>query len=141
MLMCLGLFVWSINTLAYQELNRQTDWRFASNNRVGKRPASQFVGQGSDKITLSGWIAPELAGERVSLEVLRLMADQGTPYVLVGGTGRVFGLWEIHSISEGGTLFHKNGLARRIEFSVVLNRVDDEQIDQVGLITNIAELL
>lgn len=141
MLMSLGQFVWGIHTLAYQQLQRQTQYRYASNNRVGKRPATQFLGPGEDSITLSGWISPELAGDRTSLDALRAMAEKGTPYVLVSGNGEVFGLWEIKSITETNTLFYPNGLPRRIEFSITISRVDDDQIDNVSLITNAQDIL
>jgi len=51
MMMALGMFVFSLRTAAYQELQRQTDWRHASNNRIGAAPARQFVGRGEDAIT------------------------------------------------------------------------------------------
>ena len=60
MMLALGMFVFSLRTAAYQELQRQTDWRHASNNRVGAAPARQFVGRGEDAITLPGIILPEL---------------------------------------------------------------------------------
>lgn len=141
MLMCLGQFVFGINSLSYQQLQRQTNWRWASSNRVGQRPARQYAGPGDDTLTMSGWIAPELAGDRTSLDRLRVMGAAGEPYVLVDMTGTVFGLWVIEGISETGTLFRIDGKARRIEFSMTLNRVDDDQIDQLGLINSVQELL
>tara|TARA_R110002167_G_scaffold98718_12_gene259439 strand:+ start:467 stop:895 length:429 start_codon:yes stop_codon:yes gene_type:complete len=141
MMMSLGLFVWSLNTLSYQDLQRQSAWRHPSQSRVGQRPARQFVGPGDDSITLSGWLAPELSGERVSLALLRAMADAGEPYVLVAGTGKVYGLWVIESLSEDHSLFYPNGQARRIEFSLSLARVDDDLIDKVSLVTSALDLL
>lgn len=141
MLMALGQFVWGINTLAYQQLQRQTNWRWAAQNRVGQRPARQFVGEGDDTITLSGWISPELVGDRNSIDRLRWMGEQGQPYVLVDATGRVYGLWVIEGISETGTLFRVDSQPRRIDFTLTLNRVDDNLIDQVGLILNPNEVV
>jgi phage protein U len=141
MQMCLGQFVFSINTVAYQELQRSTEWRYASNSRVGKRASSQFIGLGDDTITLSGWVAPELTGNSASIDQLRVMGDGGEPFILVSGTGSVFGLWEIQSLTETKTLFWPDGSARRVSFNISLKRVDDDRIDQVGLITNATELL
>lgn len=141
MLMSLGQFVWGINTLAYQQLQRQTRYRWASNNRVGQRPARQFLGPGDDSISLNGWISPELCGDRTSLDRLRVMAANGTPYVLVDALGSVYGLWIIDSLSETQTLFQVNGLARRIEFTLSLHRVDDDLIDQVGMITSARDII
>ncbi len=106
-----------------------------------ERAASQFLGPGDDTITLSGWITPDIAGDIVSIHELRTMGDKGEPYVMVSGTGVIYGLWEITTLDETQTLFYPNGTPRKIEFSLSLHRVDDEQIKQVGLISNIQELL
>lgn len=140
MLMTLGVFVWGIDTLCYQSLQRTTQWRYGRNPRIGKRAASQHIGPGADTITLQGWIANEL-GDIASIDTLRTMGDRGVPYVLVSALGEVFGLWEIDELSETKTLFFPNGQPRRVEFTLSLTRVDDDQIDQVGLISDLRELL
>jgi hypothetical protein len=132
MMMALGMFVFSLPTLAYQELQRQTDWRHPSSSRVGTNPARQFAGRGDDAITLPGVLLPELAGTPISLDVLRIMADTGKAWPLVEGTGRILGIWVIESISETKTLFFQDGAARRIEFSISLKRIDDGQVDKLG---------
>lgn len=138
MMIALGLFVFSLHTLAYQELQRQTNWRHPSSNRVGAAPARQFVGKGEDTITLNGLIVPEVAGERISLDALRLMADTGKAWPMVEGTGRIYGLWIIESLGETNTLFFKDGAPRRIEFTITLQRIDDSRIELLG---NIAETI
>lgn len=132
MMMALGMFVFSLPTLAYQELQRQTDWRHPSSSRVGTNPARQFAGRGEDAITLPGIILPELAGTALSLDALRMMADTGKAWPLVEGTGRILGIWIIDSVSETRTLFFQDGAARRIEFSISLKRIDDGQVDKLG---------
>jgi hypothetical protein len=132
MMMALGMFVFSLPTLAYQELQRQTDWRHPSSSRVGTNPARQFAGRGEDAITLPGIILPELAGTALSLDALRMMADTGKAWPLVEGTGRILGIWIIDSVSETRTLFFRDGAARRIEFSISLKRIDDGQVDKLG---------
>jgi phage protein U len=140
MLMCLGQFVFGIDTLSYQQLQRQNSWRWAANNRVGQRPARQFVGQGDDMITLSGWIAPELKGDATSVDQLRMLADEGEPQVLVDATGTVYGLWVLEGLTETGTLHRIDSKPRRLEFSLTIARVDDDQIDQAGMITSAQDL-
>lgn len=132
MMMALGMFIFSLPTLAYQEMQRQTDWRHPSNSRVGSNPARQFAGRGEDAITLPGVILPELAGTALSLDALRMMADTGKAWPLIEGTGRILGIWVIESVSETRTLFFQDGAARRIEFSLSLKRIDDGQVDKLG---------
>ncbi|WP_426124632.1 phage tail protein [Pseudomonas sp. PSPC2-3] len=136
MMMALGMFVFSLRTAAYQELQRQTDWRHASNNRVGAAPARQFVGRGEDTITLPGIILPELTGSALSLDALRLMANTGKAWPMVEGSGRIYGLWVIESMSETKTIFFSDGTPRRIEFTLSLKRTDDDRIDLLGAATS-----
>ncbi|NWB91619.1 phage tail protein [Pseudomonas agarici] len=132
MMLALGMFVFSLSTAAYQELQRQTDWRHASSNRIGAAPARQFLGRGDDSITLPGLIVPELAGSTLSLDALRLMANTGKAWPMVEGTGRIYGLWVIDNLSETRTLFFRDGTPRRIDFTLSLKRVDDDRIDLLG---------
>ncbi|MCP1605735.1 phage tail protein [Pseudomonas citronellolis] len=132
MMLALGMFVFSLHTAAYQEMQRQTDWRHPSTNRVGAQPARQFLGRGEDAITLPGVLLPELAGTVLSLDALRTMADTGKAWALVEGSGRVLGLWVIEKITETRTLFFPDGAARRIEFSIELKRIDDGRVDLIG---------
>ena len=132
MMMALGMFVFSLPTLAYQELQRSTTWRHASSSRVGTNPARQFVGRGDDTLTLPGIILPELAGSALSLDALRYMADTGKAWPLIEGTGRIMGIWVIEDISETRALFFRDGAARRIEFTIRLTRIDDGKLDMLG---------
>ncbi|PKF70886.1 oxidoreductase [Pseudomonas fluvialis] len=135
MMMALGMFVFSLETLAYQEFQRQTDWRHGSTSRIGTNPARQYLGRGDDSITLPGVLLPGLAGSPLSLDTLRMMADTGKAWPLVQGDGRIFGLWVIESLSETRTLFFRDGAARRIEFNLKLTRIDDGRVDLLGSVT------
>lgn len=137
MMLALGMFVFSLSTAAYQALQRQTEWRHASNPRVGAAPARQFVGRGEDTITLPGIILPELAGSALSLDALRLMANTGKAWPMVEGSGRIYGLWIIESLNETKTLFFRDGTPRRIEFTLSLKRIDDDRIDLLGAATRV----
>lgn len=132
MMMALGMFVFSLETLAYQDFQRQTEWRHGSTSRIGTNPARQYLGRGDDSITLPGVLLPALAGSQLSLDTLRTMADTGKAWPLVEGTGKIYGTWVIESLSETRTLFFRDGQARRIEFTLVLKRIDDGRVDLLG---------
>lgn len=132
MMMALGMFVFSLETLAYQEFQRQTEWRHGSTSRIGINPARQYLGRGDDSIALPGVLLPALAGTQLSLDTLRTMADTGKAWPLVEGTGKIYGTWIIESLSETRTLFFRDGQARRIEFTLTLKRIDDGRVDLLG---------
>ncbi|WP_448647206.1 phage tail protein [Pseudomonas mohnii] len=132
MMMALGMFVFTLETLVYQELQRQTDWRHGTTSRIGTNPARQYLGRGEDAITLPGVLLPALLGTPLSLDTLRVMADTGKSWPLIEGTGRILGTWVIESINETRTLFFRDGAARRIEFTIALKRIDDGRADILG---------
>lgn len=135
MLMALGMFVFQTRSVPYQELQRSTQWRHASQSRVGDRPAYQFVGPGTDTITLSGTLLPEFTGGRVDLDEIRDMAGQGKAWPLVEGTGRQYGLWVITQVQETSSVFFRDGMAQKIEFTLTLEHVDDARTDLIGNLT------
>ncbi|KAF3999209.1 phage tail protein [Glaciimonas immobilis] len=140
MMMALGMFVFSLPTLAYQELQRQTEWKHVSNARVGARDAFQYTGKGDDTITLSGWIAPELTGSLYALDALRLMADTGKSWILIQGTGRIYGAYIITSMTEGKTHLGSDGDPARVEFAITLKCTDDDVHNAINNLGNIGTL-
>ncbi len=132
-MMALGQFVFGLATLAPQDTERDTGWRYAGNSRVGARPSSQFLGPDRDTRSLSGILFPELVGDADGLDQLRAMGDTGQAFPLVDGVGRVLGSWRIDRIRDRRAEFHADGEARRIDFSIELTRVDDDGAgDQAG---------
>ncbi|KAF1021877.1 MAG: hypothetical protein GAK30_01566 [Paracidovorax wautersii] len=127
-MLCLGLFVFSLETLSYQELQRRTTWKHASQPLVGARDAVQYLGPGEDTITLQGVVVPEFKGLPVTLNLLRIMADQGFAWMLVEATGTIYGAFVITELQETKSLFYVTGAARRIEFTITLRRVDQDAI-------------
>lgn len=126
-LMSLGLFVFELPTLAYDELQRTTDWRFARNPRVGARDAVQFIGPGEESISISGTAIAELQDGRASLDQLKEMAASGDEWAMVDGTGQVFGAFIIERIKEGHKVLTDQGVPLKIDFGIELSRVEDTQ--------------
>ncbi|AFJ75501.1 phage tail protein [Stenotrophomonas phage Smp131] len=132
MMMTYGTFVFSLSTAAYEQLQRQMTWRHASSDRLGARPARQYVGPGDDTITLQGTIAAELVDDLHVLDTLRELGDQGKPQALVEGSGRVYGAYLLVSLSETRKEFFPDGTPRLIEFQMQLERQDDGATEAVA---------
>lgn len=129
MFLALGTFVFGMDTLPYQQLQRSLSWRHPTTDRVGARAARQFLGVGDESVRIQGVLAPEVAGDVVSLAVLEQMANDGDPYPLVNGAGAVLGVFVITAMDQTGTYFYPDGSPRRIEFSLTLDRTDDDSDD------------
>jgi phage protein U len=124
MLAALGMFVFATDTALFDQLSRERDWRHADTERFGARAASQFLGPGGDKITLSGTLVPELAGSYSAIETLAEMADTGDGHQLADGTGTLYGTFTIRRLSEQHSAIIDNGKARVIGFTLELARSD-----------------
>ncbi|MBP8005490.1 MAG: phage tail protein [Acinetobacter sp.] len=138
MMMALGLFVFSLWTTSYEELQRVTNWRHPSNSRIGSTPAYQFIGKGEDTITLKGTTYHEISHNRLSLDQVRAMADTGKAYTLIEGTGKIYGLVIIESLEETKTYFFKDGAARKTDFTITLKIVKEWKPSLLGTLIGMA---
>jgi len=64
MMMSLGLFVFKLSTLPYQNTSRQVNYGWGTNARFGQRPVSQFLGLGEETIKITGQLRPCMAVDR-----------------------------------------------------------------------------
>lgn len=119
-MMALGAFRFGVNRANYQEFTRSAAWRWEAQERLGRRPALQYLGPGSDEITLQGVIYPHFKGGLRQVEMMRLIANQGSPLILVDGLGWVWERWVITAIEETKTMFLADGAPRKIEFTMTL---------------------
>ncbi|WP_234179204.1 phage tail protein [Sphingopyxis sp. NFH-91] len=124
-MLSLGLFLFGIDTIAYQEFIRRSDWRHAANERLGARAAFQFLGPGAETITLPGLLMPELTGPNTSLAQIRAMAETGDAYPMVQSDGTIVGNYIIQAVDERRSTFLPGGGARRVEFAIDLTRAGD----------------
>ncbi|WP_327196653.1 phage tail protein [Sphingomonas sp. Leaf23] len=122
--MSLGLFPFSLPTLAHDDLSRRTAWRHATSPRVGARDATQYVGPGEETVSIGGMAHAELADGRACLDQLRDMAGTGQAWPLVDGAGTVFGAFIIQTLDEKHRALFPDGTPRAIDFSIELLRVD-----------------
>lgn len=121
-MMQLGAFQFSIDTAAYQELTRRSEYRWASQDRFGQEPNLQFTGPATETISLSGIIYPDYKGGSGQLIKMRALAGSGKPMNLVGGAGSLLGRWVIESLEEKQSVFAAAGVARKQEFTLQLKK-------------------
>ena len=142
MLMVLGLFVFERRTLPYQSMIFTKGYRWASNDRIGKPKAWQYLGEGETSFSLSGLLYPELTGGRLSLKALELMAKEGRGWPLIDGTGIIHGMFIIEKVTHTHSDFYSDGTARKINFTLELKRVDESLMAMFGdLRTQASELV
>ncbi|MEM7047006.1 MAG: phage tail protein [Pseudomonadota bacterium] len=126
-LMALGDFRFSIATAAYQTLRRENEYRWAAQDRIGREPARQWLGQGHDTITLEGVIYPAERGAGTEqITAMRNAASKGEPLILVDGTGHVWGKHVIERIEETQSHLHTDSQPRKQAFALTLAAYGDD---------------
>lgn len=125
MMMVLGLYVFMLRTVPYQELQYQRSWRHAANSRVNRRPSTQFLGPDNDSLTLSGVLLPEVTGGRLSMLALKQMAELGKAWPLIERQRDYLRHVCDREPESDQNEFFESGMPRRIEFTLTLKRVDE----------------
>ena len=123
MLASLGLFVFELASLPFEEMQRRRDWRHEPARLVGARDASQFTGPGDDLVTINGVIAPGEIGSATAIDTLVEMGDDGENYSFVDGTGVVWGEFAIVALDTRRKYIMVDGAPRMIDFAIDLRRV------------------
>ncbi len=125
-MMALGQYRFSLPTAAYQNLKRTDAWRWASQDRLTRAPAKQFLGRGNVTLSLDGTIYPHFRGGLGQVAAMRAEADKGQPLQLVDGLGKVWGKWVIEEITETSTNFLAEGVPLKIDFSLSLSAYGED---------------
>lgn len=96
----LGDFGFSVDAATPRTLNRTNEYRWPSQDRIGREPALQFVGPGSDKIVIEGIQFTTWRGGLGQVDSMRSMAGKGKPLMFSDGRGTIFGKYCIARIEE-----------------------------------------
>ncbi|MCA4032964.1 phage tail protein [Klebsiella quasipneumoniae] len=140
MMMVFGLFVFELRTLPYQQLQLSRNWRHVKNDRVGRSAKWQYVGAGENQLTLGGLLYPEITGGNLSLGTVSTMAYAGLAWPLIDGVGSIYGMYVITGLQETHQEFDRYGKAKKIGFTLSLQKVD-ENIREGLYSTSISNML
>ena len=111
-------YYFNLDTAAFDELRRQTSFRWAGQERLRRSVAQQAVGLGEEKITLKGAIFPGHKGGIKQLNTLRSIGRNLQPLNLVTGYGEVLGNWCLLNIEEEQSHLLAGGIPRKQGFSL-----------------------
>lgn len=111
-------YYFNLDTAAFDELRRQTAFRWAGQERLSRSIAQQAVGQGEDKLSLKGAIFPGHKGGLKQLDTLRSIGRNLRPLGLTTGYGEVLGNWCLLSLDEEQSSLLAGGIPRKQGFSL-----------------------
>ncbi|MEH2749447.1 phage tail protein, partial [Klebsiella pneumoniae] len=81
---------------------------------------------GENQLTLGGLLYPEITGGNLSLGAVSAMAYTGLAWPLIDGVGSIYGMYVITGLQETHQEFDRFGKAKKIEFTLTLQRVDED---------------
>ena len=119
-------FYFNLDTAAFDELKRSSEYRWTSQERLSRRPAQQAVGMGEERITLSGSIFGGFKGGIKQLDTLRSIGAQLQPLGLTTGYGDVLGNWCLKNIEEEQSALLQGGIPRKQGFTLEFVRYGDD---------------
>ena len=140
-MMMLGAYPFMLDTAAYQTLKHSSSWRWKEQDRIGRKPAQQYVGPGADQVTVQGEILPHWKGGYQQIAAMRAQADLGRPLLMLEGYGgHVLGDWVILKIDETKSELMGDGSPRVIAFSMTLKEYGGDGGGFGALIAGLAAL-
>ncbi|MBP1087004.1 MULTISPECIES: phage tail protein [Pseudomonas] len=119
-------YYFNLDTAAFDELSRSSEFRWASQERLTRRPAQQNIGLGDESLTLKGAVFPNVKGGIKQLDTLRGIAGLGVPLALTTGYGAVLGNWCLKKIQEDQSALMQGGIPRKQAFTLEFTRYGDD---------------
>ncbi|RMR15937.1 phage tail protein [Pseudomonas syringae group genomosp. 3] len=119
-------YYFNLDTAAFDELSRSSDFRWASQERLTRRPAQQSIGMGEESLSLKGAVFPNFKGGIKQLDTLRGIAALGVPLALTTGYGAVMGNWCLKKIQEDQSALMQGGIPRKQAFTLEFTRYGDD---------------
>jgi len=116
-----------LNHASVEGFDRKKGYRWPAQPRVARPEALQFVGAGAETITVKGYIHPHFKGDAQHMEQIHQLADAGIPYIVLTGTGKVFGKYAITDVSENFKELMDDGRPKRVDYSITLTRYGNDQ--------------
>ncbi len=122
-LLGVGPYRFSVPELNYHQLDRRFRYRWVPQEVIGQRPRQQFLGPGLETVRLEGTIYPDdprFGNGFAQLNDMRREAMAGRPRGVASNLGRYDGVWVIEEISDVQSYMKKDGLPRKVTFTIGL---------------------
>ncbi|MCG6115116.1 MAG: phage tail protein [Mesorhizobium sp.] len=122
----MGMLMLDTRPFNADEMSREASADIASKPLMGTLPAKEFMGEGDDRITLSGQLLPFKTGGLTELEIAHSMRRRGSRFPLHRGDGYRLGWFAITSISERHKELSRNGVGHIVTHSITMEKVQPD---------------
>lgn len=124
------LMLYQLGTLALDTrpfnadaVRRHATADLASKGVMGGLDPSEFMGEGTDTITLSGQLLPSKIGGLTELETAHEMRRNGARFPVMRGDGRCLGWFAITRISENHRELLRTGVGFIVHHRITMKKV------------------
>jgi phage protein U len=123
------------DTPGFEQLQRDAQFTWVSNDRLSRDPAMQFTGPGEENIVVDGRMFPYHFGGLSTIQRLREVGRAGKPHILArfypltnpsGYASEVIGNFVIKRVRTVESKIGAIGVAHKIDFTLELCRYGDD---------------
>jgi phage protein U len=123
------------DTPGFEQLQRDAQFTWVSNDRLSRDPAMQFTGPGEENIVVEGRMFPYHFGGLSTIQRLREAGRAGKPHILArfypltgpsGYGSEVIGNFVIKRVRTVESKIGTIGIAHKIDFTLELARYGDD---------------
>ncbi|MBO9125446.1 MULTISPECIES: phage tail protein [unclassified Rhizobium] len=139
MLYSIGALTLDTRPFSVDEMQRSTSADFADKPVMGGMIAREFMGEGEEKITLSGQLLPFKTGGLTELEMAHGFRRSGQKLPVLRGDGARLGWYVIDTITENHTDLMRDGVGFFVKHSISLTKVSPDGASP-GIIVTILSL-
>ena len=125
-MMALGDYRFSMDTAAYERVTRTFERRWQQQERLGRKPAQQYLGAGATAVQFEGTILPSHRGGLGQIDDMKAEADKGEKLRLADSNGIKWGNFVIKRIEETRSRPIASGQPRKIDFRIELVEYGDD---------------
>jgi phage protein U len=126
MLYSVGTITIDTRPFSADDVDRTGSADFAVKPLIGALPGREFMGEGDEKITISGQLLPSKVGGLTELEALHEMRRGGQRLPVMRGDGKMFGWFVIQDIREGHSDLLRDGVGFVVKHSISLVKTSPE---------------
>ncbi|WP_099864743.1 phage tail protein [Pararhizobium haloflavum] len=110
-----------------EEVERTGAADYAVKPVIGSLPSREFMGEGDDRIVISGQLLPQKVGGLTELEALHAFRRGGETLPVMRGDGKMFGWFVVEEIREEHSGLFRDGVGSALKHSVTLAKSAPEQ--------------
>ena len=126
MLYSIGTVTLDTRPFSVDDIERSASADFAMKPLLGTLPGREFMGEGEDKLTVSGQLLPSKIGGLTQLEALHAFRQAGQRLPVMRGDGRMLGWFVIEEIRESHSNLMRDGVGFTVGHAVTMARTSPE---------------